>query len=328
MKRGYFIGLDMGGTNLRCGAVSPAGDVLMLRRAPAYAMSAADRLVANICANVEAVAHDATQRGMGAPRGIGVAVPGPLDLDHGTVTATPHVSAWRSFPLRARLERELRRRVTIENDANAWALGEFWRGAAQGRCEVVLLTLGTGVGGGLIVGGRIVHGIAGMAGELGHVTVEPDGVRCDCGAPGCLEAYASASGIKHLIEQRLPRGAAMPPEFSDRNGEFAVRRLSNAARNGNELARSVLGIAGKYLGIAIAAFVNIFNPELVVIGGGMAGALPLMRQPMMREVRARAFQAALEKTRIVRAGLGERAGVVGAAYAAMSQTDSARPARK
>jgi glucokinase len=318
MKRGYYVGLDMGGTNLRCGAVSPAGEVLLIRRAPAYAMSAADAVVANLAANVEAVVREASRRGLGAVHGVGVAVPGPLDLDTGTVTATPHVSAWRSFPLRARLAHVLHRPVALENDANAWALGEFWRGAAQGRREVVLLTLGTGVGGGLIVDGRIVHGIAGMAGELGHVTVEPDGVRCDCGARGCLEAYASASGIRQLIALRLRKGAPMPARFLDSDGNFAVRRVADAARNGNALARSVLETAGKYLGIAIASFVNVFNPELVVIGGGVAGALPLMKAPMMREVRARAFDAALKKTRIVRAGLGEHAGVVGAAYAAMT----------
>ena len=120
----------------------------------------------------------ARRRGWGPARGIGVAVPGPLDLRSGTVTAAPHVAAWRSFPLRARLESELHRRITLENDANAWALGEFWRGAARGRREVVLLTLGTGVGGGLVVNGKIIHGIAGMAGELGHVTVS-DPTACD-----------------------------------------------------------------------------------------------------------------------------------------------------
>ena len=321
MTREYFVGVDMGGTNLRCGAVSRSGAIILLRRAPANALGAADAVVANIAANVEAVAQQARGRGLGAPRGIGVAVPGPLDLVNGTVTTTPHVSAWRSFPLRARLERQLGGPVTVENDANAWALGEFWCGAARGRSEVVLLTLGTGVGGGLIVGGRIVHGIAGMAGELGHVTVEPEGVRCDCGARGCLEAYASASGIQRLVEQRLRRRARMPALFTDTQGEFAVRRLAQAARGRNPLARAVLGVAGKYLGIAVASFVNIFNPELVVIGGGVSGALPLMREPMMREIKARAFAAALRRVRIVRAGLGEHAGVVGAAYAAMSARD-------
>ncbi len=316
MSRGYFVGVDMGGTNLRCGAVSRSGEILLLRRARADAMAAADAVVANIVANVEAVVHEARRRGLGAPRGIGVAVPGPLDLVNGTVTATPHVSAWRSFPLRARLERALRCLVAIENDANAWALGEFWRGAARGRSEVVLLTLGTGVGGGLIVGGRIVHGIAGMAAELGHVTVEPDGVRCDCGARGCLEAYASASGIRRLVQQGLREGAPMPALFIDSEGNFAVKRLAHAARRKNRLACSVFELAGKHLGIALASFVNIFNPELIVIGGGVSGALELMREPMMREIKSRAFAAALDRVSIVRAGLGGHAGVVGAAYAA------------
>lgn len=322
MSRAYFVGLDMGGTNLRAGAVAPSGRVLFTHRAPALAGAEAQEIVANICACIRSVEEEARRRGWGPARAIGVAVPGPLDLRRGTVMAAPHVAAWRSFPLRARLEGELRRRITLENDANAWALGEFWRGSARRCRHVVLLTLGTGVGGAVVSNGKLVHGMAGMAGELGHVTVEPDGLRCDCGARGCLEAYASASGLRALIAQQPAHRESMPSRFLDAAGAFSVKRLAQAARSGDRLARSVLAIAGRYLGIAIASFLNIFNPELVVIGGGVAGAMPFMRAPMMREVRARAFAAALGNARIARAALGERAGVVGAAYAAMNDAGS------
>jgi glucokinase len=269
---------------------------------------------------------DALSRGWGRAAAIGVAVPGPLDLIKGIVMAAPHVAAWRSFPLRARLERELGRDVVLENDANAWALGEFWRGAARGRRNVVLLTLGTGVGGGLIVDGRLVHGRSGMAGELGHVTVEADGPPCDCGARGCLEAYASASGLQRLIESRRSRGKTdrMPAEFIDQTGSFSVRRLAAAARRDNALAKELFSVAGGHLGIAIASFINIFNPEMVVLGGGVSGALFWMKAEMMREIRARAIGFAFRSTKIVRAALGERAGIVGAAYAAMEPASGAR----
>ncbi|MGH7948577.1 MAG: ROK family protein [Candidatus Binataceae bacterium] len=318
MARRYYIGVDMGGTNIRCAAVSPEGRVLIMTRAPANARAEADTVTANIIARVDELERTASARGWGRASAIGVAVPGPLDLRTGVVLAAPHVAAWRSFPLKEKLERRLGPRVALENDANAWALGEFWRGAARGHRDVVLITLGTGVGGGLIVDGRMVHGHRGGAGELGHMTVNPDGPRCDCGSHGCLESYASASGLSALVAHRLgKRSAKLPRKYLDDGGEFSVRRLTREARMGDRLARSVFTTAGQYLGIAIASLLNIFNPELVVLGGGVAGALAFMRAPMMAEVRARSFSAVASQCRIVRAGLGREAGVVGAAYAAM-----------
>lgn len=318
MARPYYIGVDMGGTNIRCAAVSAQGRVLMMKRAPANAHAAADAVTANIVARVAELERAAGERGWGRARAIGVAVPGPLDLRTGVVLAAPHVAAWRSFPLKRRLERRLGPRVVLENDANAWALGEFWRGAARGRRDVVLITLGTGVGGGLIVNGHIVHGRRGGAGELGHMTVNPDGPRCDCGSHGCLESYASASGLRTLVVSRLrKRPAKLPRKYLDDGGDFSVRRLYRSARAGDPVARWAFSTAGRYLGVAIASLLNIFNPELVVLGGGVSGALAFMRAPMMAEVRARSFSAVAAQCRIVRAGLGREAGVVGAAYAAM-----------
>jgi glucokinase len=319
MTRPYVVGLDMGGTNIRCAAVSPAGRVLILRRGPSLADRDAARVADNIAAQVRGLIDVARRRGFGAPHAIGVAVPGPLNVFTGVVMAAPHVAAWRAFPLRRRLEKLLGRRVALENDANAWALGEYWRGAARGYRDVVLLTLGTGVGGGLIVGGRIVHGLSGMAGELGHVTVEPDGPRCDCGSRGCLEAYASASGLRGMLFRRLGLrpAAPVPARYRDPGGNFSVRQLTREARRGNRIALDLFASAGRYLGIATASFLNVFNPQLIVIGGGVAGAMRYMRATMMNEVRARTFRAVAAEARIVRAALGPRGGVVGAAYAAM-----------
>ena len=314
----YIVGLDMGGTNVRCAAVSPAGKVLLLLRAPARANSAASEVAENIVAQVRALQDQARRRGMGTPRAIGVAVPGPLNVHTGTVMAAPHVASWRAFPLRRHLEAALGRRVVVDNDANAWALGEFWSGAARGHRNVVLLTLGTGVGGGLIVDSRLVHGRSGMAAELGHVVVEPDGLPCDCGARGCLESYASASGIERMLVRRLGSRRKFPGRYLDDEGNFSVRGLTRAARSRDRVALRIFEESGHYLGIALASFVNIFNPDLVVIGGGVAGALPFMRRTMIAQVRARAFAVMARETRIVRAALGPIGGVVGAAYAALT----------
>jgi glucokinase len=318
MATKYIVGLDMGGTNVRCAAVSSAGKVLLLIRGPARATSAASEVAENIVTQVRALQDEARRRGMGSPRAIGVAVPGPLNVYTGTVMAAPHVAAWRAFPLRDHLEASLGRRVVVDNDANAWALGEFWRGAAQGYRNVVLLTLGTGVGGGLIVDGKLVHGRSGMAAELGHVMVQPDGIPCDCGAHGCLESYASASGIERMLVRGIGSRRKFPARYLDLEGNFSVRGLTRAARLGDRVAIKIFEDSGHYLGIALASFINIFNPDLVVIGGGVAGALPFMRRVMTAEVRDRAFTVMSRETRIVRAALGPLGGVVGAAYAAIN----------
>jgi len=315
----FLVGLDMGGTNVRCAAVSASGKVLLLLRGPARAHSAASAVAENIVTQVRALQDEARRRGMGSPRAIGVAVPGPLNVHTGTVMAAPHVAAWRAFPLRRHLEAALGRRVVVDNDANAWALGEFWQGAARGHRNVVLLTLGTGVGGGLIVDGKLVHGRSGMAAELGHAVVEPDGIPCDCGARGCLESYASASGIERMLVRRLGSRRKFPARYLDDAGNFSARGLTRAARSGDRIALSTFESSGRYLGIALASFINIFNPDLIVIGGGVAGALPFMRRAMIAEVRDRAFAAIARETRIVRAALGPIGGVVGAAYAALTR---------
>ncbi len=318
MKRAYAIGFEMGGTNFRCGAVSPRGEVLLAIRGPSRAMDHADLVLANIAGRVREVEKAARARGWGAPMAVGVAVPGPIDLGRGVVMAAPHVGAWRRYPLRARLEAELKRSVTLENDANAWTLGESWIGAGRGLADMILLTLGTGVGGGIIVAGRIVHGKLGMAGEMGHITLDPDGPPCDCGSRGCLEAYASSSGLRRFVARRLKirHRTAMPRAFLDQYGNFAVAGLAAAARGGNPVAIAAFRTAGRFLGIAIAGLINTFNPEMVVIGGGVAGAMPLMRAEMNRELHARAIAFALDRTPVVRARLGDRAGVIGAARAA------------
>ena len=319
MTRAWAVGLDMGGTNIRCAAVSATGEVLLIEHGPSLASRQAAAVAENIAAQTLHLLDTARRRGLGSPRAIGVAVPGPLNVFTGTVMQAPHVASWRGYPLRDKLENLIGRKIVLDNDANAWALGEFWRGAARGRRDVVLLTLGTGVGGGIIVGGKLVHGRSGMAGELGHVTVNPDGPRCDCGSHGCLESYASASGLRGLVEERLglPPGTPLPAQIVDSEGNFSVRGLSAQARRGDQLALDSFATAGYYLGIAIASFMNAFNPDLVVLGGGVAGALPYMRKTMVEQVHARAFTAMARDAKIVRAALGPRGGVVGAAYAAL-----------
>ena len=226
MNRAWAVGLDMGGTNIRCAAVSATGKVILMERGPSHASRHAGDVAENIATQLLHLLDTARERGLGSPRAIGVAVPGPLDVHTGIVKAAPHVAAWRGYPLRRELEKLVGRSIVLENDANAWALGEYWRGAARGHSDVVLLTLGTGVGGGIIVDGKLVHGRSGMAGELGHVTVEPEGPPCDCGTRGCPRKRmrpppACAALFADLLGLRA--GAQLPPTVVDEDGKALSR---------------------------------------------------------------------------------------------------------
>jgi glucokinase len=205
--------------------------------------------------------------------------------------------------------------VYIENDANAATLGEGWVGAARGKRDFLMLTLGTGVGGGVVSGGKLIEGATGMAGELGHVVVEMGGPRCNCGGRGCIETFASATGIKRMLRERL-RGEGPARAYTDERGELDVACVHRAAEAGDRIARDTLRRAGSYLGVAVAGFINVFNPELVVIGGGVAKAWDFLIPAAKREIARQAFRRPARLAKIRPATLGESAGWLGAAYVA------------
>lgn len=242
---------------------------------------------------------------------LGVAVPGPLETASGVVHQAPNFPQWKKFPLRKHLEEIFRLPIFLENDGNCAAVGERWLGAASGCRHIVVLTLGTGVGGGLIVDGELVRGAEGFAGEVGHVVVASDGAPCNCGGRGCLEAYSSATGLKRMLGERLK--AQELAEVLDRDGQLDVKAAAAKARQGDRRYRLAFTDAGRFLGAALASFVNLFNPQMVVIGGGMAGAWGLIVPVARVEMLSRAFSRPARRVRIVKSALGGRAGVIGAA---------------
>jgi glucokinase len=229
----------------------------------------------------------------------------------GVVVKSPNFPDWNNLPLKKELEAALGLPVSIENDANAAALGEQWRGAGRGIASMILLTLGTGVGGGIVLDGRIWPGADGMAGEIGHMTIIPDGRRCGCGNTGCLEMYASSRGIVMTYQERSSRPAAVTSE-----------EIYRAARNGDMLAVDVMKGMGRLLGIGIANLVNIFNPEMIVIGGGVKDAWPLFMEAAREEIRKRAFEYPAARTQIVPSVLGDDAGMIGAAAVALQKLNA------
>jgi glucokinase len=306
------IGVDLGGTNLRTALLSPDGDVLDKHKEATLASAGWKQVIARLVENIQLQRSSAVRKGL-TVTGVGVGAPGVIQMDKGIVVKSPNFPDWNNLPLKEELEKALRVPVFIENDANAAALGEQWRGAGRGINSMILLTLGTGVGGGIVLNNLIWQGADGMAGEIGHMTVIPEGRPCGCGNTGCLEMYASARGIVQSYRE------ALGIKDSGKAPEITSEQVYLAAREGEAAARRVMKDMGRMLGIGIANLINIFNPQMIVIGGGVKDAWELFIGATHEEIMRRAFRVPAERTEIVPSLLGDDAGMVGAAAVALQK---------
>ncbi|MBI5499396.1 MAG: ROK family protein [Deltaproteobacteria bacterium] len=307
------IAVDVGGTNMRGARVAPHGRILARARVSTPVADGPDAILgalAGLCRNLAGRTRVAA---------VGLGVPGAVSQRRGVVFSSPNIPCWHDEPIGPRLARRLGLPVLVDNDANLHALGEHWLGAGKGVPNLVLATLGTGIGGGIVLRGRLWHGDAGRAGELGHTVVDPDGPLCGCGATGCVEAYASATGILRAwrFENRVTpssRGAAARRILRDTPETIAAR-----ARRGDPRALAVFAEAGRALGVATASWLQALDVHTVVFGGGVAGALDLL-EPLVRiELDARLFGLDARRIRILRAALGDDAGILGAAKLALGK---------
>jgi glucokinase len=306
------IGVDLGGTNLRTALLSSEGEIFGRSKEATYSADGWKKVVQRLVENIERQKEIAFQQGLSVAA-IGVGAPGVIQVDKGIVVKSPNFPDWNNLPLKDELEKVLGLPVAVENDANAAALGEQWRGAGRGIGSMILLTLGTGVGGGIVLNRQIWHGADGMAGEVGHMTIIPDGRKCGCGNTGCLEMYASARGIVQSY-----RDAGGFPETVNQS-EVTSADVYKAARSGDLRAIEVMQDMGRMLGIGIANLINIFNPEMVVIGGGVKDAWPLFIDSARTEIKKRAFEVPASRTEIVPSKLGDDAGMIGAAAVALQK---------
>ena len=302
------IGVDLGGTNTRAALVGCNGDIFDKQKEATRAAEGHEKVITGLISRIDQQRKNAARDGREVVA-VGVGAPGVIHAQTGVVVKSPNFPDWNNLPLKGTLERELKLPVFIENDANAAAFGEQWRGAAQDIKSLIFLTLGTGVGGGIILDGAIWHGADGMAGEVGHMTIVPDGRPCGCGNTGCLEMYASSRGIIMNYQE------ALRTEDRDR-GEVTSAKVYQAARDGDPSALAAVRQMGRSLGIGIANLINIFNPEMVVIGGGVKEAWDLFIDATRNEIKKRAFEYPAARTRIVPSVLGDDAGMVGAAAVA------------
>ncbi len=306
---GYAIGVDLGGTNLRVAAFGPDGQMLEKRSDPTRIQAGREALMQSIAASIRSLVDARAGEQL---LGVGIGVPGFILLEKGIVTKSPNLPGLEDFAMRDDLGARLHCPVTLENDANAAALGEKWMGAGRGVDDLVLLTLGTGIGGGIISGGKVLHGYLGMAGELGHITVEPrDGALCGCGAQGCLEAHASATAIARLANEAILAGRSR--YLAEMTGPLSSHQVYVAAKAGDTAACEIFSSIGRALGQGLAMLINTFNFPLYLLSGGVLAAWDLFSPTMLEECRRRSLTFRLTDTRIEKAELGDMAGLYGAA---------------
>jgi glucokinase len=313
----YVIGVDLGGTNIVVGAMPEDGNrEIGIRQEDTPTAAGADAVVECIVSMIEGVIADAISNA-GAERsdfiGLGIGAPGPLDRERGVVIVAPNLG-WRDFPLRDAVADRVKLPATLDNDANCATLGEWWRGAAQGTENVVGLTIGTGIGGGIVLGGKLYHGASDVAGEIGHTTIDSTGRYCRCGNYGCLEAYASGPAIALRAREALERDEAsvLHKMVNDDLDLLTAATVYDAANHGDALALEVVRDTAKFLGTGVANLLNLLNPDVVVITGGVTRAGDRLFEPLRAEVKRRAFRPAVEACRIVPGKLVGKAGMVGA----------------
>ncbi len=296
----YSIGVDLGGTNLRAAAIDMQGAILDRVSAPVD-FGLGPKNVINQISTV--ITHLRTQVRTRDLTGVGIGVPGYIDMATGVVIGSANLPGFQGFRVRDEIQKSLGTPIVLENDANAAALGEMWMGAGRNVRDLVLLTLGTGIGGGIITNGQVLHGFLGMAGELGHMTVYPDGNPCGCGNCGCLEKHASATAI-----------AAMGRMMHFGKPEITAQDVYELACDGNERAKLIFESVGRALGIALANLINIFNFPLYLLSGGPLPAWDFFAPAMLREVERRSFTFVRTGAKIEKAALAADAGLFGAAY--------------
>ncbi|RLC75430.1 MAG: ROK family protein [Chloroflexi bacterium] len=314
------IGIDLGGTKISTALVESDGKIIAQDYRKTMAAEGQQAVIERILNSARQVMSQAkvTRSQVAA---VGICAPGPLDIEAGVVVAPPNLPGWERVPLKQLIEDNLGITTFLENDANAAALSEHRFGAGRGVEHMIYITVSTGIGGGLILDGKLYHGASGMAGEVGHITIEPGGPLCGCGNRGCLEALASGTAIARVARERVAQNVpTLMTDMTDGDPERITARLvAEAAGQGDKVANEILTKAMDYLGIGMANLVNLFNPQLIVIGGGLTNIGERLFGPVRQAIEQHALRAAAQAVRVAPADLGDNVGVLGAAAVAQSR---------
>ncbi len=316
-----LAGIDIGGTTIKLAFISKEGDILTKWEIPTDKTDGGKGIFTDVKKAISEKLAE-LQIPYEALKAAGVGAPGPVDIEKGILDGAVNIGWKDNFPLRDLMQTALNVPVVIENDANAAALGEMWKGAGAGAKDLICITLGTGVGGGVIVKGDIIHGANGAAGEIGHITSVPrNGYMCNCGKTGCLETVASATGIVRTAKDHLAiyEGESVLKEKLQANSDISAKDIFDAAKAGDALAKETVEELADHLGLALANIGSVFNPERIVVGGGVSKAGDFLISEIKQAFVRYAFKPVAQSTDIVLAQLGNDAGIVGAGWLAANK---------
>ncbi|MBM7584666.1 glucokinase [Bacillus pakistanensis] len=313
MSEKWLVGVDLGGTTTKIAFLNLYGELLHKWEIPTDKSDNGKNIIINIAKAIDQKLSELDQP-KSKLMGIGMGAPGPVDMVKGIIYEAVNLGWDKNMPLKDLLEVETGLSAVIDNDANCAALGEMWKGAGDGAKDIICVTLGTGVGGGVIANGDIIHGTRGAAGEIGHITVVPDGgYPCNCGKSGCLETVASATGVVRLALEAL-NDSSHKSILKEVKTSLTAKDVFDAARTGDALAKQVVNKLAFYLGIAIANLGSALNPEKIVLGGGVSRAGDILLKGVVDRFKEYAFSTVANSTKISIATLGNDAGVIGAAW--------------
>ncbi len=314
------LAIDLGGTKIITALISGKGEMIAREYCPTLAAEGPELVINRILATVD---HLLNLRSLSSSQlnSISIAAAGAIDMKKGVITLSPRLPGWIDIPLRDIVEEKCKVNTFLINDANAAALGEHHFGAGKEANNLIYITVSTGVGGGIIIDGKLYFGASGGAGEIGHTTIDVNGPECSCGNIGCLEMLASGTAVAREAIRRVSQGekSSLTEMVEGKIENITAETVSLAAQNGDFLALEIIGKIASYLGAGMVNLVNIFNPEIIIVGGGMAKMGDLLFVPVRRIVKERAFQLLAQTVRIVPAQLGDDAGVFGAAIFAFQQ---------
>ena len=320
----WAIGLDLGGSSLKAGLVSMDGSMREFQRTPIDRLAGPQYLLDLMENEIDRLASEAALRGF-SPTGVGVGCPGSIERASGRIHKSPNFQGWENFPLRERLTRITNYPIFLANDVNAAALGELKFGAGEDYLNFVMITLGTGVGGAIVIDGRLYDGAQGFAGEIGHMVVDPEGPECPCGNRGCLERLAGAEALVVRALELIENSDKSGPLASFPADEITPRRIGLAALDGDAVARKVLSEMGRWLGLTFISIINVLDPDCILVGGGIAQAGPPLFDAIRKTVGDHPMSGSARVVPIVTATLGPRAGTIGAGALALWPELTAAP---
>ncbi|PKR85238.1 ROK family glucokinase [Heyndrickxia camelliae] len=318
MEDKWFVGVDLGGTSVKLAFIQEEGEILQKWEIPTDKSEQGKNILPDIAASI---LNKITELGETKERlsGIGMGAPGAVDKEQGIIYEAVNLGWPKNYPIVKILGELSGLPVDIDNDANCAALGEMWKGAGNGAKDIACLTLGTGVGGGIIVNGNIVQGVKGAAGEIGHITIVPEGgAPCNCGKTGCLETVASATGIVRIAKEEIIKyeGKSSLKELYKNKGIIEAKDVFDCMSQGDSLSKKIIDHITHHLGLVLANIGNVLNPEKIVIGGGVSKAGNLLLHPLQNYFKQFAYSAVAVSTELVIATLGNDAGILGAAWLA------------